>query len=184
MRSLPNSTGGHLVLSDSFRTSIFKQSLMRLFSTDDEGNLDMAFNATMDVKTTKELKISGLIGHAISVGNKSPYVSETEIGIGATSTWKMAGLMPRSSFGVYFEIVAPAAGGGAGMGGLAGPHGSIQFTTHYTHSSGSQRLRVTTINRPLRDGGSPEIARSFDQETAAVLMARIAVFKSEVDDGP
>ena len=182
MRSLANSTGGDLILSDSFTTSIFKQSLMRMFSTDDEGNLDMAFNATLDVKTTKEIKVSGLIGHAVSVSNKSTYVGETEIGIGGTSTWKMAGLMPRSSFGVYFEIVSQAPG--MALGGGAGPHGSIQFTTHFTHSSGSQRLRVTTVNRPLRDGGSPEIAQSFDQETAAVLMSRIAVFKSEVDDGP
>jgi protein transport protein SEC23 len=183
MRSLPNSTGGHLVLSDSFTTSIFKQSLMRMFSTDDEGSLEMAFNATLDVKTSKEIKVSGLIGHAVSAGSKSIYVGETEIGVGSTSTWRMPGLMPRSSFGVYFEIVSQAMPGVAISGGV-GPHGSIQFTTHYTHSSGSQRLRVTTIRRPLRDGGSPEIAQSFDQETAAVLMARIAVFKSEVDDGP
>jgi protein transport protein SEC23 len=182
MRSLPNTTGGYLVLSDSFTTSIFKQSLMRMFSTDEEGNLEMGFNVTLDVKTTKEIKVSGLIGHAISASNKSTYVGETEIGIGETSTWKMPGLMPRSSYGIYFEIVSQAAG--VSMGGGAGPNGSIQFTTHYTHSSGSQRLRVTTINRPLRDGGSPEIAQSFDQETAAVLMARIAVFKSEIDDGP
>lgn len=182
MRSLPNQTGGHLVLSDSFTTSIFKQSLMRLFSTDDEGNLEMAFNATLDVKTTKELKVNGLIGHATSVINKSAYVGETEIGIGGTSTWKMSGLMPRSSFGIYFEIVSQAVGGIVSR--AFGPSASIQFTTHYTHSSGSQRLRVTTVNRPLRDGGSPEIAQSFDQETAAVLMSRIAVFKSEVDGGP
>jgi protein transport protein SEC23 len=182
MRSLANTTGGHLILSDSFTTSIFKQSLMRMFLTDDEGSLEMAFNATLDVKTTKEIKVSGLIGHAISLANKSTYIGETEIGIGGTSTWKMAGLMPRSSFAIYFEIVSQAAV--ANMRGNQGPQGSIQFTIHYTHSSGSQRLRVTTINRPLRDGGSPEIAQSFDQETAAVLMARIAVFKSEVDDGP
>lgn len=182
MRSLSNSTGGALVLSDSFTTSIFKQSFMRLFSTDEDGNLEMAFNATLDVKTTKEIKVSGLIGHAVSTSNKSNYVGETEIGIGGTSTWKMAGLMPRSSFGIYFEIVSQALGGT--MGGVRGPQGSIQFTTHYSHSSGGQRLRVTTISRPLRDGGSPEIAQSFDQETAAVLMSRIAVFKSEVDDGP
>jgi len=182
MRSLPNQTGGHLVLSDSFTTSIFKQSLMRLLSTDDAGHLEMAFNATLDVKTTKELKVSGLIGHATSVTNKSAYVGETEIGMGGTSTWKMAGLMPRSSFGIYFEIVSQAVGGT--VSGAFGPSASIQITTQYTHSSGSQRLRVTTVNRPLRDGGSSEIAQSFDQETAAVLMSRIAVFKSEVDDGP
>jgi protein transport protein SEC23 len=183
MRSLPNYTGGHLILSDSFTTSIFKQSLMRMFSTDEEGNLDMAFNATLDVKCTKEIKVSGLIGHAISATNKSSYVGETEIGIGGTSTWKMAGVMPRSSYGVYFEIVSQG-GSAIGVGGAAGPSGSVQFMTHYMHSSGSQRLRVTTVNRPLRDGGSPEIPASFDQETAAVLMARVAVFKSEVDDGP
>jgi protein transport protein SEC23 len=182
MRSLATSTGGDLILSDSFTTSIFKQSLMRMFSTDDEGNLDMAFNATLDVKTSKEIKVSGLIGHAVSVASKSMYVGETEIGTGGTSIWRMAGLMPRSSFGIYFEIVSQAMPG-VGSGG-AGPFGSIQFTTHYTHSSGSQRLRVTTVRRPMRDGGSAEIAASFDQETAAVLMARIAVFKSEVDDGP
>jgi protein transport protein SEC23 len=32
--------------------------------------------------------------------------------------------------------------------------------------------------------GDPAIAQSFDQEAAAVLMSRIAVFKAEVDDGP
>lgn len=31
--------------------------------------------------------------------------------------------------------------------------------------------------------GTPAIAASFDQEAAAVLMARIAVFKAETDDG-
>ncbi|KAK4952287.1 GTPase-activating protein S23, partial [Elasticomyces elasticus] len=32
--------------------------------------------------------------------------------------------------------------------------------------------------------GDPALAQSFDQEAAAVLMSRIAVFKAEVDDGP
>ena len=90
-----------------------------MFSTDDEGNLDMAFNATLDVKTTKEIKVSGLIGHAVSVANKSMYVGETEIGNGGTSTWRMAGLMPRSSFGIYFEIVSQAM---PGVGGVESAH--------------------------------------------------------------
>lgn len=34
------------------------------------------------------------------------------------------------------------------------------------------------------DGSAPEIQSGFDQEAAAVLMARIAVFKAEIDDGP
>ncbi|KAH9954144.1 hypothetical protein BGW80DRAFT_1439788 [Lactifluus volemus] len=64
--SLPNSTNGVIVLSDSFSTSTFKQSFLRVFNKGDQGNLAMGFNATFDVQTTKELKVSGLIGQAIS----------------------------------------------------------------------------------------------------------------------
>ena len=61
----------------------------------------------------------------------------------------------------------------------------IQFLTYYQHSAGQYHLRVTTVARPLSGpSGDPAIAQSFDQEAAAVLMSRIAVFKAEVDDGP
>ncbi|KAJ6524936.1 hypothetical protein B0H19DRAFT_1340023 [Mycena capillaripes] len=179
MKSLPNSTNGVIVLSDSFAASIFKQSFLRLFNKDDQGHLRMGFNATFDVQTTKELKVSGLIGHAISAGKKSPYVGETEIGIGQTSAWKINVITPRTSTGVYFEVVTPA-----GQPLQPGSRGLIQFVTHYQHASGFQRLRVTTIARNFAEAGSPSIAASFDQETAAVLMARIAVFKAEIDDSP
>ncbi|KAG2070804.1 hypothetical protein BDR04DRAFT_1099226, partial [Suillus decipiens] len=46
------------------------------------------------------------------------------------------------------------------------------------------RLRVATIARNFAEANSPSIASSFDQEAAAVLMARIAVFKAEIDDSP
>ena len=55
---------------------------------------------------------------------------------------------------------------------------------HYQHSSGQQRLRVTTIAHNFAEAGSPHVAASFDQEAAAVLMSRIAVFKAETDDSP
>ncbi|KIJ14657.1 hypothetical protein PAXINDRAFT_115705 [Paxillus involutus ATCC 200175] len=179
MKSMPNSTNGVIVLSDSFATSIFKQSFLRVFGKDDQDFLQMGFNATFDVQTTKELKVSGLIGHAISGGKKSACVGETEIGIGQTSAWKMNSITPRTSAAVYFEVVTPA-----GQALQPGSRGLIQFVTHYQHSSGQQRLRVTTIARNFAEAGSPSIAASFDQEAAAVLMARIAVFKAEIDDSP
>jgi protein transport protein SEC23 len=201
MKSLSNYTNGVMVLSDSFATSIFKQGFLRLFAKDDQGHLTMGFNATFDVQvcaipfpnpnsthgstiprflqTTKELKVSGLIGHAISSGKKSACVGETEIGIGQTSAWKICSISPRTAKAVYFEVVTPA-----GQPLQPGSRGLIQFVTHYQHSSGQQRLRVTTIARNFAEAGSPTIAASFDQEAAAVLMARIAVFKAEVDDSP
>jgi len=50
MKSLPNSTNGVMVLSDAFSTSIFKQSFLRIFAKDEQGHLEMGFNATFDVQ--------------------------------------------------------------------------------------------------------------------------------------
>lgn len=130
-------------------------------------------------QTTKELKISGVIGHVISANKKSSCVGETEIGIGQTSAWKVCSLTPKSTLATYFEVVTPA-----GQALTPNQSGLIQFVTHYQHSSGQYRLRVTTVSRVFQEGGHPSIAASFDQEAAAVLMARIAVFKAEIDDSP
>ncbi|KAG2365324.1 hypothetical protein BDR07DRAFT_678681 [Suillus spraguei] len=179
MKSLPNSTNGVIVLFDLFATLIFKQSFLRVFNKDDQDILQMGFNATFDVQTAKELKVSGLIGHAISAGKKSACVGETEIGMDQTSAWRINSITPRTSAAIYFEVVTPA-----GQPLSPGSRGLIQFVTHHQHSSGQMRLRVTTIARNFAEANSPSIASSFDQEAAAVLMARIAVFKAEIDDSP
>ncbi|GAA5915669.1 GTPase-activating protein SEC23 [Sporobolomyces salmoneus] len=179
MKSLSNYTNGYMILADSFNMSLFKQSFQRVFAKDDQGHLQMGFNATFDVQTTKELKVSGLIGHAISANKKSAWVGETEIGIGQTSAWKICSISPKTANAVYFEVVTPA-----GQTLAPGARGMIQFVTHYQHSSGQYRLRVTTIARNFAEAGNPAISDNFDQEAAAVLMARIAVFKAEIDDSP
>ncbi|KAF1839310.1 hypothetical protein BDW02DRAFT_564306 [Decorospora gaudefroyi] len=182
MRGLANTTGGHMILTDSFTSSMYKQSFARVFNKDADDNLLMAFNANLEVLTTKELKITGLIGHAVSMNKKSVSVGETECGIGNTCAWKMCGIDPESSYGIYFEI---AGQGGPSQMQSGQQQALIQFLTYYQHSAGQYHLRVTTIKRNLSGpSGDPAIAQSFDQEAAAVLMSRIAVFKAEVDDGP
>lgn len=182
MKALANSTGGHMILTDSFTSSQFKQSFIRVFEKDENDNLLMGFNASLEVVTTKELKVTGLIGHAVSLNKKSSAVGETECGIGNTSAWKMCGIDPTASYGVYFEI---ANQGGPVPVQQGQQRGMMQFLTYYQHSSGQYHLRVTTVARNLSGpAGDPALAQSFDQEAAAVLMARIAVFKAEVDDGP
>ncbi|KAJ1954019.1 GTPase-activating protein S23 [Dispira parvispora] len=179
MRSLSSHTGGHMVLSDSFNTAIFKQSFHLTFNKDASGRLAAGFNATMDVLTTKELKICGLIGQAVSAEQKGTNISDTEIGIGNTSAWRMCSVTPKSTYAVYFDV--------ANQQSQALPPGSravVQFITHYQDSSSRYRLRVTTVARNWAEGRSPEIPTAFDQEASAVLMARIATFKSEIDDGP
>lgn len=186
MKGLSNNTGGNMILTDSFTSSMYRQSLLRIFEKVEvegqEPNLLMGFNASLEVLTTKELKVTGLIGHAVSLNKKSASVGETECGIGNTCSWKMCGIDPTSSYGIYFEMASQP---GPNQMQQGPQKGMIQFLTYYQHSSGQFHLRVTTVARNLSGpSGDPAIAQSFDQEAAAVLMARIAVFKAEVDDGP
>jgi protein transport protein SEC23 len=178
MKQLVNSTNGTIVLSDSFSMTVFKLSFTRIFNKDEQGSLKMGFNATLEVQTSKELKVCGLIGPAVSCLKKSPCVGETEIGISGTSSWKLCGINANTSLAVYFEVASQI------QTFSPGSYGIIQFTTLYQHANGQYRMRVTTIPRQWAEPTSPAIAGGFDQEAAAVLMARIASFKSEIDDGP
>jgi protein transport protein SEC23 len=173
MQSLSNKTGGCLLLTDAFTTSIFKQSFLRLFGKDEEGYLSMAFNGKLDVKTSPDLKVSGLIGHASPIKQVSATnVADAEVGVGGTSSWKMGALSPIHSYGIFFEVGNQ----------VTSQNAYIQYVTTYQHSSGTYRTRVTTQALPFLGEGDQNIANSFDQEVAAVLMARIAIFKSDDDD--
>ena len=105
MKSLVNHTAGFMILSDSFTTLVFKKSFQRMFSKDPQDHLMMGFNATLDVQTTRELKVCGLIGPATSAGKKSGCVADTEIGIGGTSAWKFCSVTPKTTAALYFEVV-------------------------------------------------------------------------------
>ena len=143
MKGLTNSTGGHIILTDSFTSSQYKQSFARVFEKDANDNLLMGFNASLEALTTKELKVTGLIGHAVSMNKKSASVGETECGIGNTCAWKMSGIDPAASYGIYFEIASQ--GGPTQM--QQGPQkGMIQFLTYYQHSSGQFHLRGKAVS--------------------------------------
>lgn len=101
--------------------------------------------------------------------------------MGNTVQWKMCTFTPSSTIALFFEVVnqhsAPIPQGGRGC---------IQFITQYQHSSGQRRIRVTTIARNWADASTNihHISAGFDQEAAAVIMARMVVYKAETDDGP
>ena len=84
-----------MILTDSFTAGMYRQSFARIFDKDENDNLLMGFNASLEVLTTKELKVTGMIGHAISMNKKSASVGETECGMGNTCSWKMCKLFCR-----------------------------------------------------------------------------------------
>lgn len=173
MKALPNFTGGHVVLTDSFSSSMFRQSFVKVFEIDADGNLRMGFQVTLEVRTSNDLKVNGLIGPAIPMKANATNISRVEVGLGGTNVWKICGVTPSTSVAAFFEVAFPP------EHGQIRQHGLIQFLTYYQHSSGRFYLRVTTIGRIFAGPGDPSIPESFDQETAAVLMARIAVHKAE-----
>lgn len=176
MKYLPNFTGGHIIMGDSFKSSLFNTSLRRVFIKDEAGHLKMAFNGVVEVKTSRELKVSGAIGSLVGQGVRNSCVSDTEIGTAGTCQWKFCSLTPSTSAGWYFDVVQAAPAPNV----QASQRGFIQFITQYTGSDGFRHVRVTTVARNF--GGNDY---AFDQETACVLMARMACFRAEAEsNGP
>ena len=176
MKSLSEKTGGYLITSDSFKTDTFKQSLQKIFSREQTGALKMGFNAQIMMLTSPDVKINGAIGSLISLKKKNNFVSETEIGHGQTNQWSMPSIDSQSTIAFYLDLAnqEPAA---------KRTHASVQFQTKYQHSSGRVRLRVTSLKYPLAESGNlPKFIGAFDQEAAAVAMARWAVARSEKEE--
>lgn len=177
MRYLINQTGGNVVMGDTFNSSLFATSFQRVFTKDASGNLKMAFNAILEIKTSKELKVSGAIGSCVSMKLRNHHVSDVEIGCGGTAQWKFCTLKPDMTSGFYFEVVQTQ----AQQTSQQAQRGYIQFITQYQSSDGFRHVRVTTLSRNL--GPGPDYA--FDQEAACVLMARMACYRAqEESNGP
>ena len=179
MKSCVDRTGGVFVGSESFDHPMFKETFEKFFSTDQNNQLPMGFQSSMEILTSREIKIAGVIGPVASLNKEGPSVStEMEIGIGGTTAWRMCTLDQNTTLAAYFEVVNPH----------SNPirddqYRYVQFVTRYIHSSGQHRMRVTTTAGRWTTGDNvAEIAAGFDQEAAAVLMARMAVYKTENEE--
>ncbi|VDK45353.1 unnamed protein product [Anisakis simplex] len=175
MRACFNTTAGNVVMGDSFNSSLFKQTYQRVFEKDASGSLKMGFNATMEVKVGGGLKVEGMLGCCANANVKNASVSDNEMGIGGTCQWKFCALSPKATVAVLLEIVAQH-----GVAVAQGSRGVIQFVTQYQHPDGRKRIRVTTTCRNWADFSTqqPQIAYGFDQEAAAVIMARLASWRA------
>jgi len=181
MRHLWESTGGCLVNHEAFKGGVqgdvFVQSLMKMFETDEEGNLKMAFNGKVEVNCSRGYKVSGCIGSVASLAQKGPQVGEVEIGIGGTKAWSIGSLMPGTTLAFFFEIVnTDQVGDQRQM--------YLQFVTSYQTPTGQTKVRVTTqaLNQTDTTKGLDALSRGFDQEAAAVLTARLVSHRARTEE--
>lgn len=178
MRQAVHMTGGFFFLSDEFNTDKFRNTFDKVLEQSPDGSLNMAFDAVLEVQTSREWKVSGLIGSCLPLPKKTTSVGETDVGYGGTALWRINAITNSTTVALFFEV--------ANAHVEQMPQGSVgyaQFLTTYQHSSGQARLRVTTVYKPwVTDPNAPDLALGFDQEAAAVLMARVAVFRANNED--
>ena len=182
MKTAVEATGGISIQTDTFTNPVFKQSLKRMFIPPGEPeHLPMHSNATMETFCSKDIKVCGALGPASGVdGKKSPLISDTIVGLGGTTTWKLCSLEPGTSMAVIYDIVAPHGSNDVHQGQN---QFFLQFVTRYLHENGTMRCRVTTVTRRWVDGShAGDLIQGFDQECAAVLVARLASYKMEVEE--
>ena len=146
---------------------------------DAPNQLCMAFNASLEILTSKEFKISGCIGPVSSLRRKSPNVSDITIGVGGTNVWSLGAIDNTTTLAIYYDITNP--------GNAQLSHDKrhfTQFLTRYQHSNGGTCLRVTTLCGPWHSNVSDinPIKFGFDQEAAEVLSARLAVHRTDTED--
>ncbi|PWA50579.1 sec23/Sec24 protein transport family protein [Artemisia annua] len=172
MRPPVERSGGFMMLAESFESDQFKKCVRHIFSRDEQGFLNMCFDATIEIITTKDVKICGAIGPCVSLKKKNGSVSEMEIGEGGTNTWKLGTITDKTCIAFFFQVSEE-------QKAQPGTAFFIQFITKYRHGNMGVRKRVTSAARRWVSAGAPEIAAGFDQETAAAVMARLAVHETQ-----
>eukprot|EP00796_Vickermania_ingenoplastis_P006646 gene6646-4765_t len=180
MKQCVHCSGGLVFNAETWNQQPFRQSMELFFEPHPEtGRPNFVLNATFDVLTSPTWRVAGVIGQCVGTGKKAPagvsFISDKEIGAGGTCQWTTGMIDPRTTFAVYFHTSAPAAGEH-----IAQSYRYTQFITQY-ETPGGVRLRVTTLPHRQQDHPTKqELIAAFDQETAAVLMAREAVFKTDL----
>ncbi|KAL9269709.1 transport protein SEC23 C-like protein [Drosera capensis] len=96
-------TGGLVVLAESFGHSMFKDSLKHICQSG-ECELGLSSNGIFEISCSKDLKVQGILGPCASLEKKGAICSETVVGQGNTTAWKLCGLDKATSLCIVFEI--------------------------------------------------------------------------------
>lgn len=179
MKHLVQKTGGVMVLTDSFSTKVFRESLQKLFEVDENGNLKMTFKAQLSLFTSDPIKVSGAIGHLVSMGVPGKNISDQPIGEGNTRAWYLGGMDHNSTYSFILDI--------NNINQQIPKNGFIQIHTNYIAGDRTQRLRIITVKKNyITDISLPaksiQMGEGFDQDAAIVMMARFSIIKGQQED--
>ena len=139
----------------------------------------MCFGATLEVLTSASSRSAARSATALAWEEVAERGGDGDWP-GKHNAWAISGLDEDTTVALYFEVTNQA---NAPQQSQQGQQRFLQMLTSYQHSSGQYRLRVTTLSHTWADTTQlADIARGFDQEAAAVLMARIAAHKTQTEE--
>lgn len=200
LKQCTNASGGVVFNAEKWLQPSFYQSIELFLEPDEDGRLRFAMNASIDVLTSPTWQVAGVVGQCMSAEKMSDMVSSTEIGNGHTHRWITGVIDHHTTYAVYFTIpdsslLSPSPSitsssslrslvGGSSKGRsvqvhLSSPYRYVQFITRYELDT-EVRIRVATVCHPQSQCPSrEELIQAFDQEAAAVLLAREAIFRTD-----
>ena len=175
MKLAVDQTGGQVILAEQFGAENFRKSLRKMFARREDGALEMLFNGTFSAFCTPHVMVQGCIGPVSALAVKSKSISENEVGLGQTTSWRMCAFTPSTSIAVYYEIINQHSN--------PLPHGQpfyLQFCCRYKLSTGEIRLRCTTVRAVEVSAASPKL--SVVSIRSMRVMARVATFRTENEE--
>lgn len=175
MKSCTEKTGGIMVLSDSFGTPQFKESLAKIFELDENSDFKMCFRGKIDVFVTKPFTLQGGLGYMVSVDPKNQktleMISKDVFGQGNTRVWNLGGMNQNSTYTFLLDINNENTSYNC-------KRAVCQLVTSYIAGDRTHRMRVTTFCRKTVgefNSSILEIAQSFDQDAATVMLGKYCV---------
>jgi protein transport protein SEC23 len=179
LSSVITATGGFLVTSETWADDRFSNSILKFLGSgifDSSGG-----DLSLTINISKEFRVAGCVGPCFSARRPQPdLTSDTIIGEGGTIEWKACGVLPTTTFAFFFDVPASKV-----QPVRPGTLSFIQFVSRYRRlATGRNHVRVTTACVRFADltATKHEIAAGFDQEAAAVLIARLAMWKLNTEE--
>ncbi|KAL0234141.1 hypothetical protein PCE1_001179 [Barthelona sp. PCE] len=192
METLVRKTGGYCFMTDRFSDDIFRSSFLKTFAAvggigaralygdadaplEDTVTVGSAFQVTLQACATPMVRFCGAIGNCYSLKVQSPSVSHKEIGESGTCMWQMCSCDANNSLAFFFDVNE--------VEGPTPDRAVIQFVMTYTHPLGHFVRRVVTLAVGINATAQTQnFINAFDQEAAAVIVARVCVEKQKTDD--
>lgn len=160
MQSLVNMTGGIVVMAQDFDHRVFTTSCKKNVKSDEDGVMEMVFNAKFKIQTKKLLFKAGL-------GLGSPLLNQKNEQIG----WKIGSMHRNTNIAFLFDCKSTNKEDDVGY---------IQIITQYQRSDRKLITRVTTAARVF--GKLTKFRQGFDQEAALIVQSRLFTFSTHLEE--